>query len=199
MPRESAAPGHGWGRQGTNPHLTQRQSAMCCSANGHILSQQKIKFAAKIRVFRQFGTWTVSLRKNLTLRNTTALTASVSSSGAHQLNLKVFKRNLTQMAPAGRGTQGSAFGPPWEDTGGAATRGTLANISWENTFWADIWLWMQCLNISIFHDCFTAGKNEIHLSCRTIMKLNFYGTLGERGHSLKKNLLTTVKNTTRIS
>lgn len=44
-----------------------------------------------------------------------------------------------------------------------ATRGTPANISYKNMFGADIWLWMPCLNINIFHDGFTAGKNEIHL------------------------------------
>lgn len=60
MPRESTAPERGWGRQ--NPHLIQRQSAVCCDANGHILSQQKKNVVAKIGVFRQFGTRSVNIK-----------------------------------------------------------------------------------------------------------------------------------------
>lgn len=48
-------------------------------------------------------------------------------------------------------------------------------------FGADTWLWMQFLNINIFQDCLTAGKNEFHLFLLCNNETQFRQDSWERG------------------
>lgn len=141
IPRESTAPGHGRGRQSTNPYLIQRQSARCCSANGHILSQQKINFVAKIRVFRQAGTWTASIKTHFKRHYGTGsdhLKQWCMSTESKGFQMKSDAKCIRRDWRAGSG-QAWAFGPPRRTWEGAATHflcrglqetwGALANIS----------------------------------------------------------------------
>lgn len=117
MPMESTAPGHGWGKQSTNTHLIQRQSAICCGANGHILSQQKINFVAKIGVFRQFGMWTASTTTHFKKHYRTDsdhLKQWCRSTVSKGFQMKPNANCIHRERCAGFG-QAWAFGPPWEN------------------------------------------------------------------------------------